>query len=142
MFKIKLLPLFVILVVAMMGVTSIAPAYAAKKVIDNKFDNDYNFPRFICGQITVADVNQKGHVVVWDNNKYSAEVNTEWIFTDPITGELVGKAHKTLINVGDFDDSPRVIQSNTVVTCVGSGNVFDLHFGFTLHKDGTVTSHS
>jgi len=140
--KPKLLPLFVIVAVAaMMGTASIAPAYAAQKTTDTKFNIDYTYEVIVCEQVVQADVNNKGHFIIWDNNKFNFKTTIVWKFTDA-SGNNVGHHTGTNSQHGTIGDTPQVYQVNGITTCAGTGQVSYHHFGVTLHKDGTVNIHS
>ena len=139
--KTKLLPLFVIVsVAAIMGTASIAPAYAAQKVVDDRFDDDITFVTSICGQTVQADVNMKGRFILWDNDKFILKSTNNSKFTDA-SGKKVARLTDISINVGTIGDAPVVVQFSKVVTCAGTGLVDTFQFGATVHKDGSVNFH-
>jgi len=139
--KTKLLPLFVIVsVAAIMGTASIAPAYAAQKEVDDRFDFDLTFVTSICGQVVQADVNIKGRFIIWDNDKFMFKSTNNSKFTDA-SGKKVARLTETSINVGTFGDAPVVLQVGGVVTCAGTGLVGTFQLGSTIHKDGSFNFH-
>ena len=141
MTKTKLLPLLAIVAIAaMMGAASIAPAYAAQKVIDTNDKTSGSFVAFACG--TLVDVAFKSHFrfVVWDNDKFKFHSNDSFKLTDFFTGASVGIASGTTNQQGDFVDLPISFQSNFNISCKNAPNTND-HFGSTIHKDGSITFH-
>ena len=137
----KVLSVFAIVAVAaMMGVASIAPAYAAQKLVDDKINIEGSFPSFQCGVPVDINFKNTGQVTIWDNGKFNAKVFTNYVLTD-LNGDKVGVAHDTFSEVGEFGDLPIVRQSNFNFTCEGSGVQTSFHAGITLHRDGSVSNH-
>ena len=130
----------IVAVAAMMGAASIAPAYAATKLVDDKIDNSGSFAGFECGVPVTINFDQTGHVTVWDNGKFNAKIFTKYVLDD-LNGDKVGVAHDTFSQVGEFGDLPFVEQQNFSFTCEGSGLDASFHAGFTVHRDGSVTNH-
>ena len=141
MINTKVMSVFTIIAIAaMMSAASIIPAYAATKVLDDDFDIDFVQFAPACGQIALVDGNIKGHIIIWDNNKFNFSAVENDVLLDNL-GNKIGTAHATLNEVGTFGDAPQVFQFNVKITCDGSGQESNLHSGLTLHKDGTITPH-
>ena len=144
----KVMSVFTIFAVAvMMGAASIAPAYAATKLTEIDLDEEIEVTGI--GAIFCDDDDGfkgfiKGSVVEWDNGHTRVNVVSHFLLTTA-SGEPSGVFHgteHTVVSTFDGDNVfPVVVQANVKVTCNGEGQVFNDHFGFTIHEDGTITLH-
>jgi len=140
MTNVKIMSVFAIVAIAaIMGLASTTPAYAATKVLDEKFDNNITGPEFACGAVSF-ELNNKGHFVIWDNDKYSFKSITKSIMLDA-DGNIVGRTIGTISDIGTFGDAPQILQNHAMAICEKTGQILNLQFGYTLHKDGTMIFH-
>ena len=147
----KILPVFAIVAVAaMMGVSSIAPAYAAQKVIN--FHEEAETFAFVTGNpcgdgfvfVTIAT---NTFLKAWDNGKFKFHDDAQ--FNLYVIGPvLVGTVPLKAINIqGDLDDLPISGNFNTGGDgeCL-NGTTFpafdEFHCGNTLQKHGDLIDHS
>ena len=147
----KFLSVFAITAVAvMMGVSSIAPAYAAQKVI-NFHEEDENLAFFAlnpCGAGVVGvTIATNTFLKAWDNEKFKFHDSAQFnIYT--LAGVLVGSAPLQAINVqGDLGDFPisgnfnaggdgECLNGTTFPNIIG-----EFHCGNTLQKNGDLIEH-
>jgi len=143
MTKTNLFAVFVVAAVATMMITAaVAPAYAAQKVVDNTSKTSGSFLAFLCGQPVDAAFKTNSRFVQWDNDKFKFYINTLYKLTDTVTGALVGTVNIISNQQGDSVDLPTSFQGNQKITCVGTGQIDNFHFGGTIHKDGSFTPRS
>ncbi len=94
----------------------------------------------LCGEdgaLRIVHINSKE----WNNGKVVFHVDVQSILftTGPLTE--VGTSSFVLNFVGDTDDFPLVLQANATVECADGTLAANEHFGFTVHKDSTITPH-
>ena len=147
----KVLSVFAIVAVAaMMGASTIAPAYAAQKFIDFKEQSETpaGFAVNLCGEVVVElTISTNTFLKVWDNQKFKFHDDAQ-INLYSLGGALVGTAPLQSLNIqGDLDDFP--ISGN--FNQGGDGECLDGttftafpadHCGATLQKDGELIEHS
>ena len=153
MTKTKILSVFVIVAVAaMMGASSIAPAYAAQKVV-NFHEEDEDFISLApnpCGDGLVAAILVTNTFLkAWDNGKFKLHDDAEIILIAQ-GPTLVGTIPLNALNIqGDLDDLP--ISGNFNLGGDGEcadGTTFEnpiadeFHCGATVQKDGDVVDHA
>ena len=144
----KILSVFVIVAVAaMMGVSAIAPAYAAQKVVNERVETHVEFPVIgtLCGITSDFTVEQwtNSFVIIWDNGHFKAHVDQLIIVTDDNDGDALVLTIETAQNQqGNFGaETTQSFQVNEEGLCA-DGTVFSSeHGGFTLHRDGTFNLH-
>ncbi len=143
----KILSVFAIVAVAaMMGVSSIAPAYAAQKVVDDRteFHSEFSFVGTTCGITSVFTVQQWSvdFIKIWSNDHYKIHSETVVIVTDDNDGDAVVLNIESVFNQqGNFSNNPQSIQYNEEGLCADGTTFSSVHVGSTLHRDGTQTDH-
>ena len=152
MTKTKILSVFTIVAVAaMMGVSAIAPAYAAQKIINEHEENE--ILAFVvgnpCGDGDVLVTFYTNEFIkAWDNDKFKFHSSAQFNLYAIPSLELVGTVPVQSINIqGDLVDLP--ISGNFNAGGDGeclNGTTFpaspEFHCGNTLQKDGDLIDHS
>ena len=111
----------IVAIAVMMVASSIAPAYAAKKVFDNNFYSQISGTAYnVCGQTANYDATVRGHITIWDNDKVIYKERYSVTYTD-LNGKHIGNAHTSYIDVDQFGDGPQVYNETIKVTCDGQG---------------------
>jgi len=144
----KILSVFVIVAVAaMMGVSAIAPAYAAQKLVNEREETHVDFPISgeLCGITSDFTVEQWTTIftIIWDNGHFKFHINQLTIVTDDNDGDAVVLTIEIAQNQqGNFGvGTTQSVQLNEDGLCT-DGTVFSSeHNGATLHRDGTITLH-
>ena len=153
MTKTKLLPLFVIVAIAaMMGVSSIAPAYAAQKTTNEHEETKELIGNVgaICGSASVElFVETNVFTMEWDNGHFKIHSDFKFTLYDTSTGELVGTIPGGTFNFqGKNFVGPISIQLNTggTGTCTDGSPlpefVDESHCGLTLQRSGDIIAHN
>ena len=144
----KILSVFVIVAVAaMMGVSAIAPAYAAQKEVNERdeFHDEFPFSGEVCGITSDFTVEQWffAFSTIWDNGHFKFHSEIMIILTDDNNNDAVVVTIEAVENLqGNFNSGEtQSIQFNEEGLC-GDGTTFSsIHSGATLHRDGTITVH-
>ena len=141
-------PLFALLVVS-----TFAPALAATKLIDVSVkDEPFSIQPFnVCSTSDHMVGTVDFRTVLWDSDGDGVESPGDKIdFYDSIhgtvvdsdTGDILGR-----VNLGGHLNNnpgglPLTFQQHAVVTCKGSGQVVNIHFGHTIDENGNLHLHN
>jgi len=148
----------IVAIAAMMGVASVAPAYAAKVVIDTDEDLPIKIgQQRTCGlAILFWNETRTETFTLWDNGHFKMSVSWEKEFfaskADRTSGEnLIATETSLTKEQGWFDDDGYqdgdgthvdevvTIQDKSRTICLNGEDNFKTHYVFILHKDGTMT---
>ena len=148
MINTKILSVFVIVAVAaMMGVSAIAPAYAAQKDVNERdeFHDEFPFSGTLCGITSDFTVEQwvSTFTIIWDNGHFKFHAEVLIIVTDDNDGDAVVLTIEQVLNQqGNFGEGEvQSVQFNEEGLCADGTTFSSEHSGATLHRDGTVTVH-
>lgn len=135
--------LTIIVAGVLIGSTSIGQSYAAKKISEtNEVSGPFvigDFP--ICGTTTQLEIILDVHSIYWDNDKYIKHITATLTATDS-NGEIIGKGTDTDMATGTTTNSlDHTFQHKYQVICRNGAPNENVHEGYTLHKDGSVSLH-
>ena len=130
----------IVAIAAMMGAASIAPAYAAQKIIDTHTKDTGFFGTNVCGTFVVGELHINTHFRLWDNghHKFHSTINGEMF--DFVTGAFVADVTQVLNSSGGATTLPFVLQDSFNVECA-DGTTEGFHFGITIDENGKAHVH-
>ena len=133
--------LAIVAIAAMMGASSIAPAFAGSKTTIDTSGDFKIFKIMGCGVIVDVDGESKSSMTFWDNGKVQIKKTTKLTLIDRDTREIVGKGVSTSSFNISSKELPMTSQENTNINCINGESNEKVHTGFTIHKDGSMTFH-
>ncbi len=139
----------IVAIAAMMGAASVAPAYAAKLLVNETTVSEmgpYPYPAEICGvkpvilfQTTVTKVH------MWDTGKVKLHEETFITFED-MDGKIIGQGSGVLNEITNVDKLPlEISRDNGKLKCTNGESdpefEYNNHFGHktTVNKDGSLS---
>jgi hypothetical protein len=131
------------LAVATLSVLLIASALAASKVFEERVQNEpLVVPAVnLCSPSDDFVGTESHHVTVWDNDRVVAHFSLSGKVVDSATGEKIGSLKQVETDTNGPGGLPMTTQFNFKVTCEGTGQVVNDHFGLTVDKNGNVHIH-
>jgi len=141
----------IVAIAAMMGASTVAPAYAAKLTVNTTDVAEMDFPYpasvEICGATSVkmlVVITTKLHM--WDTGKVKLHQETATTFTDA-DGNIIGTGKSVLNEMTKANKLPMSIsQENNKFSCTNGESLPSIndHFGHTttIDKDGNIKHHS
>ena len=142
MSRFKLLVLAALVAAGLSGM-ALTQTFAASKVVDVDVQNApvVIFPVSFCGGLEALDGKFSAHLTVWDNGHVKGHLNGSADVVDIFTWTKVGRASLEANGTLGTGGLPAVLQVNANVTCEGSGNVVNVHFGATVDENGNIHIH-
>jgi len=139
----------IVAIAAMMGVASVAPAYAAKKDVDtNETVTTTPVARGVCGVAFLDTVKVRTDIItIWDNGHYKMSVSFEKKFyaQDDVNQEnLIAYETSSTKDQGTFNGDSEVIttQDKSKLICYNGEEGMKTHYVFTLSRSGNISEHA
>ena len=127
-------------IAVMLSISTVSPALAANKI--NEINETFIFEDSgleFCGDDNVSVFNIfTARVTEWDNNMLKFHLESRAMWTDEDTGKVVAVATATFNLDITKSELPVSSQENIMGHCTGNESFDNVHFGFTVQKDGTT----
>ncbi len=122
---------------------SLSPAMAAGKVTFNEtIITDEIISDTPCGNFdTQITGTTTFDTTLWDNGHVLTIINQHLDFHD-LSGSLVGQINFVQVYNEATGGLPLTVSQQGTLTCVGTGLVDEIHFGFTIDENGVAHIHN